>query len=521
MGTGRLGRRAIAITAVTLVMTAMWAAPRVRAELNEFRDRAPRALLLGDSIMDQQGKPAAILLRQAGIETEVHGAWGTGLLTREQYDHGRTIWNPATQESFNWLVEGPKLVDRMRPDLVVVYLDHNYWPPFPRDLDGNEIHDLRSPAGQEMIAKQARVFIDLLRVHGADVVFVEPVPGDHADAAADNPIWAAYLPVLQDMNVDVIHIRSTLAGPDGRRVETKPDCAATPTAIRPNNDLHLTRLGAGRAATALALGIASRFGRDLTGDAAPGDRTVALVPTRSGKGYWIVGCDGGVYRFGDAPSVPGEHPKPGDPVVGAVRSGTRGMWLVTRAGQILRRGDAPKLSFDSRPVGALVDAAGTGSGIVAVSVTGDVVTAGTAIERGDVAPATPAVAVAVHPAGAGYWVVTADGHVHAFGVPANGNVTSGALNPVTGITASATGNGYWIARADGTVDAFGDAGRLTSIVKEDPSAGSTAALTPDAPTAAVASSGTNVWVVDDNGAVHARGTAPDLGGTGNLALFTY
>jgi hypothetical protein len=503
-----------------LVLTACWAVPRVRAELNEFRDRAPRALLLGDSIMDQQGKPAAILLRQAGIETEVHGAWGTGLLTREQYDHGRTILSPASNENFNWLVEGPKLVERMRPDVVVVYLDHNYWPPFPRDLGGSEIHDLRSPAGQEMIATQARVFIDLLRERGADVVFVEPVPGEQSNAVADNPIWAAYLPVLQDMDVDVIDIRSTLAGTDGRRVETKPDCAGDAAAIRPNNDLHLTRLGSGRAATALALGIAARFGRDLAGNPAPGEHTVALVPTRTGNGYWIVGCDGGVYRFGDAPSVPGEHPQPGDPVVGAVRAGGRGLWLVTRAGTILRRGDAPKLSFGPRPVGALVDAAGTTTGIVAVSASGNVVTAGTAIERGDVVAAAPAVAIASHPAGAGYWIVTADGRVHGFGVPTYGDAENHALNPVTGITASATGSGYWMARADGAIAALGDANGLARVVKEDPSAGGAAAVTPDAPTAAIASTGTRVWIVDDNGAVHARGTASDLGGTGNLALFT-
>ena len=504
-----------------MVMTACWAVPRVRAELNEFGSRSPRVLLLGDSIMDQQGKPAAILLRQAGIETEVHGAWGSGLLTREQYDHGRTVRKPATHEQFNWLVEGPKLVDRMRPDLVVVYLDHNYWPPVPRDGDGNEIHDLWSPAGQQMIATQARVFINLLREHDADVVFVEPVPGDQSTAVADNPIWAGYFPVLQDMDVDIIDIRSTLTGTDGRRIKTTADCAGEQAAIRPNGDLHLTRLGAGRAATALALGVAARVGRDLAGDPAPGDRTVALVPTPTGQGYWLVGCDGGVYRFGDAPTVPGPQPVSGDPVVGAVRASARGLWLVTRAGRIMRRGDAPKLSFGARPSGDLVDAAGTKAGIVAVTAAGDVVAAGAAAERGDVESASPAVAIASHPTGAGYWIVTADGRVHAFGVAGYGDATNRALNPVTGVTPTATGNGYWIARADGALEAFGDARPLEPVVKEDPSAGSTAAVTPDAPTAAIANSGASVWIVDENGAVHARGTAPALGGTGNLALFTY
>lgn len=497
----------------------------MRAELNEFRDRAPRALLLGDSIMDQQGKAAALLLRQAGIETEVHGAWGTGLLTREQYDYGRTITEPPspalkTRSNFNWLVEGPRLVERMRPDLVVVYLDHNYWPPVPRDRDGNEIRDLRSPAGQEMIATQARVFIELLRERGADVVFVEPVPGYQADSVADNPIWAAYVPVLADMDVDVIDIRSTLAGSDGRRVEMKSDCAGDAAAIRPTNDIHLTRLGAGRAATALALGIAARFGRDLSGDPAPGDRTVALVPTADGLGYWLVGCDGGVYRFGNAPRVPGDHPAAGDPVIGAALAGARGLWLVTRSGQILRRGTAPVLAFGTAPRGALVDAAGTANGILAVNAAGDVVAAGAAISRPSLSHGKPAVAIAAHPTGRGYWIVTADGRVHAFGGRSHGDAANFVLNPIAGIAANSTGNGYWIARADGTIEAFGDAQRFEPVVKEDPSAGGEAAVTPDAPAVAIARGAGGIWIVDDNGAVHARGAAPALGGTGNLALFT-
>ncbi|MFM9481598.1 hypothetical protein, partial [Streptomyces scabiei] len=38
------------------------------------------------------------------------------------------------------------------------------------------------------------------------------------------------------------------------------------------------------------------------------DTAITLVPTPSGKGYWILGADGGVFSFGDAAfhgSLPG------------------------------------------------------------------------------------------------------------------------------------------------------------------------------------------------------------------------
>jgi hypothetical protein len=62
----------------------------------------------------------------------------------------------------------------------------------------------------------------------------------------------------------------------------------------------------------------------------------------------------------------------------------------------------------------------------------------------------------------GYWLVGADGHVYSFGdaraygswVPA----TAVALQtPVTGIAAAPDGKGYWLLRANGTVQGFGDA----------------------------------------------------------------
>ena len=56
------------------------------------QDAAPvaRVLLMGDSVMDQQGSAAAFLLRQAGVNAQAIGLWGSGLLTADQYHDGVT-----------------------------------------------------------------------------------------------------------------------------------------------------------------------------------------------------------------------------------------------------------------------------------------------------------------------------------------------------------------------------------------------------------------------------------------------
>ena len=91
----------------------------------------PRVLLMGDSVMDQQGNHAAFELRQAGVDARVVGFWGSSLLSRDQYDYGRTIPNGL------WLARAAQEVATFNPEVVAVYLNHNYWPPFPRDAAGN------------------------------------------------------------------------------------------------------------------------------------------------------------------------------------------------------------------------------------------------------------------------------------------------------------------------------------------------------------------------------------------------
>jgi hypothetical protein len=61
------------------------------------------------------------------------------------------------------------------------------------------------------------------------------------------------------------------------------------------------------------------------------------------------------------------------------------------------------------------------------------------------------------PTRSGYWMVEADGRVHAFGdAPHLGDVAASAVD----LEATPSGNGYWIVGSAGEVYAFGDASRL-------------------------------------------------------------
>ena len=156
------------------------------------------------------------------------------------------------------LARAKQEIARFDPDVVGVYLNHNYWPPFPRDELGQPITDLWSPAGQRMIARQVRALITILRARGARVFFVTPIPAGitrDPDPDAWNPIWHGYLPVLHALHVPIADTATPLEGVDGLRVETKPACDGTQERVRPPDDLHLTRLGAGR-----VFGTSKQFG---------------------------------------------------------------------------------------------------------------------------------------------------------------------------------------------------------------------------------------------------------------------
>ena len=89
-----------------------------------------------------------------------------------------------------------------------------------------------------------------------------------------------------------------------------------------------------------------------------------MAATRSGKGYWLVATDGGIFAFGTAPF----HGSTGaiklnQPIVdmAATRFG-RGYWMVAADGGVFCFGDAPFLgSVAGHAHGTTVDIDGRGS----------------------------------------------------------------------------------------------------------------------------------------------------------------
>ena len=522
---GRVGRRTIAATLAALALLASWAAPRLSAQLNERHSGPPRVLLLGDSVMDQQGSAAALLLRENGIDAFAHGAWGTGLLTREQYDFGHTILAPPrSPDDWDWLTKGREYVDTMRPDLVVVYLDHNYWPPLPRDAAGHEITDLRTPAGQQMIATQARAFIHILRRHGARVAFVTPVPMTKADPAADNAIWPAYLPVLREEHASIIDIRPALAGANGTRIEAKPDCTGAPTLVRPPGDIHLTRYGAGRSATRLAAAIAALLGRDLHGDARARRPHDDARSDRDRPGL----LDRELRRRGiRLRRRPAHHERRAPGRQRGDRRDARAQRAVARDERRAdpRRGGAPALQFSTAAGAPLVAATGIagGHGVLATTAGGEVIAAGRAIAAGGAERlGSPVVAVVADPAGRGYWLVSKQGTVVARGGASALGSSTASTSPVVGMTASATGHGYLLVRADGHVLAFGDARAAGDAAHPPLKPGTLAVLAPTQPSVAIVRGARAAATGSSTTTERCTrfGGAARLGGTGNLALFT-
>jgi hypothetical protein len=494
------------------------------AALESFPDAA-RVLLMGDSVMDQQGSAAAFLLRQAGVDARAIGIWGSGLLTVDQYDEG------VTKPAGMWLARAKREIARFDPDVVGVYLNHNYWPPYPRGEDGRPITDLWSPAGQRMITQQVRALISILRARGADVFFVSPIPAGtvrNPDPDVWNPIWHGYLPVLRALHVPVADSARPLESAAGLRAETKPACDGTEQRVRPSNDLHLTRFGAGRAGTRLAEYVAALVHANLRDNAAPGDRAAALVPTGDGHGYWLVGCDGSVYHFGTATTVDGARASLAGHggVVGAVATPAgAGLWIVAADGTIASTGDAPALTFNRRPRSPITGVTGVRShaGLWATTAVGRVFTAGDAPLPRSTAHEAGVVGIAATPDGRGYWLATADGHVFASGDAHSVAWRKHGVAPVVGIALAPNGRGWWLATADGHVDAAGaapDRGDAAWIPPPPPYTVVNAAPGPAAGIVAAPGERAGYWVFDTTGRVVARGAALRLGGDNNLALFT-
>ena len=234
----------------------------------------------------------------------------------------------------------------------------------------------------------------------------------------------------------------------------------------------------------------------------PSAPITAIAPTTDGRGYWLVGADGGVFAFGDAVfhgSLPGIGVKPIDPIVGiAATSDGGGYWLIGADGGVFAFGDAPYcpptgiiaavtqtgLEGADPFVGVTAYPGSVGYAIVDTTGFGLVVPlpgqpclplSNTDIDTGGLSTIDPVgliSGIAVSPKGGHLWLVGNDGgvfapQVFAFHVqvptvqaPFYGSLPGlGVIPkaPIVGISASPDGGGYWLLGADGGVFAFGDA----------------------------------------------------------------
>jgi hypothetical protein len=185
---------------------------------------------------------------------------------------------------------------------------------------------------------------------------------------------------------------------------------------------------------------------------------VGITPTPSGRGYWFVAADGGVFSFGDARFFGSTGAiRLSQPIVGMASTPTgKGYWLVASDGGIFAFGDArfagstggralpqPIVGMSRTP---------TGNGYWLVARDGAVHPFGDATGRGSAAGRSgpSVVSMASSPTGGGYWLAAADGAVFSFG-DAPGLGSGATYSPVVGIARTATGKGYWLATADGNV----------------------------------------------------------------------
>ncbi len=147
---------------------------------------------------------------------------------------------------------------------------------------------------------------------------------------------------------------------------------------------------------------------------------VGITPTPSGRGFWLVGADGGVFTYGDARYHGGLAGSPiGRSVAGiaATRDG-HGYWLVDTVGRVYPY-NAPDLGSPPPVTAPIVGISSdpTTDGYRLLGIDGGVLTYGAAGFEGSAYGMTQAFAVQMvtTASGHGYWIVTADGSVYAFG----------------------------------------------------------------------------------------------------------
>lgn len=198
---------------------------------------------------------------------------------------------------------------------------------------------------------------------------------------------------------------------------------------------------------------------------APGVSAVDIEKTPTGNGYWILDDTGRVHPFGDAKhlgDVPSAALLPGE--MSAAISGTssgNGYWLFTTRGRVIEYGDAEYFGDMMSVVlnGEVIDSIATasGEGYYMVGSDGGIFAFGDAEffgSMGGIQLNEAVVGLAPTPDGNGYWLVASDGGIFAFGsAPFSGSMGGTSLNaPVNGMVAF--GDGYLMVAGDGGIFNF-------------------------------------------------------------------
>ena len=201
---------------------------------------------------------------------------------------------------------------------------------------------------------------------------------------------------------------------------------------------------------------------------------VGMTPAQSGAGYWMAASDGGIFNYGGAGFFGSMGGKPlNAPIVGlAATPDGGGYWEVASDGGVFSFGDAHFYGsrggqpVDGSIVGMAADA--TGHGYWLVSSEGGIFSFGDAGfygSAGNLSLDRPVVGMAAISNGGGYWLVASDGGVFSYGNAGFQGSTGGlSLNaPVVGIAATPDGGGYWLTASDGGIFNYGDAGFFGSM----------------------------------------------------------
>jgi subtilisin family serine protease len=196
---------------------------------------------------------------------------------------------------------------------------------------------------------------------------------------------------------------------------------------------------------------------------------VAAAATRTGDGYWLVATNGAVYPFGDARShgsMAGQNLSA--PIVGmAATTNGHGYWLLGADGGIFSFGDAAFHGSTgaitlNEPVVDMA-ATATGHGYWLVATDGGVFSFGDAAFHGSTGAIqlnAPVRSITRSDETAGYWMVGRDGGIFAFEVPFHGSLPGLTVLPAgDGLRIRATngGAGYYVLTTDGALYAFGSA----------------------------------------------------------------